>query len=131
MSVDVRDNETGRITSVDELAELHHLIEADQVVPLRGDGTEARVQELYGGYVVDGVPLNVLLGGEWLPDQRELLEPYWISGKVPTPAPQYLEGTPGAEPAQAETPPEKGWFATGPGLLVGVGLLAFWLGRRF
>lgn len=116
----VRDVESGRVQELADLGTVHELLEAGQVVPLREDGTPARVQELAGGFVVDGEPLSVAMGGEWEEGQRELLEPYWRNGQIPRPADQ---PAPTARTVDATAKPNIG-------ILVAAGVLGFFLGRH-
>jgi len=99
------DQETQRINEYSDLAELHQLIDAGQVVPVRDDDTPARLQQVGNAYIVDGMPLNVLVGAEWGPGQREIMEQYWAAGDVPRPAdaPEIPEATqaPAVHPAPA------------------------------
>lgn len=127
-SVLVRDVGAGTVREIETLGELHGQLEAEQVVPLREDGTPARVQELRGGFLIDGVPLNVALGEDWDPEQRAMLEPYYAAGQVPRPeglAP--LERPAPADPAPTALEPTTPAAKFGP--LIAAGILGFFVGR--
>lgn len=130
MQLQAIDNETKRVQTFDNFAELHTLIAAGQVVPLREDGTRARVQELMGGYLIDGLPLNVLMTGEWEPGQRGLMEAYYDSGQIKRPA-----AAPPPEAEETDTPTESAGSAIDQGraltMIAAAGVLGFLLGRRF
>jgi len=64
---------------------LDHAIRDYGYIPLRADGTPMKVQSLEGGLLLDGAPLNVLLGSGWYQGQMELLQPLWANGTVPRP----------------------------------------------
>ncbi len=54
-------------------------------IPLAPDGSPLLVQQFEGGYLLQGAPINVWMGKGWYSGQRELLEPYWQAGTIPTP----------------------------------------------
>jgi hypothetical protein len=58
---------------------------AQGYIPIRADGTAMKVQQFEGGYLFDGAPINVWLGMGWYTGQKELLQPFWASGQIPTP----------------------------------------------
>lgn len=72
--------------------------------PLRPNGTPAYVQNFLGGYLIDGNPLNVILGEPWLPEQWAAIVPAIQSGVVPSPSIQ-------------PTPDEIAVLTTGPGVM--------------
>jgi len=102
------DIETQRINEYTELNELHGLIDAGQVIPVRDDDSHARVQQVGTAYVVDGLPLNVALGGDWIDGQLDVMRHYWDTGQVPEPdTVPGLDDDPGAReaaPAQPAAP---------------------------
>ncbi len=53
---------------------------------IRPNGQPAYTQTFLGGYLVDGNPLNVLLGGPWLPEQWAKIVPAIQAGQVPSPS---------------------------------------------
>jgi hypothetical protein len=48
-------------------------------------GNPSKIQSIMGGYLIDGMPIPVALGGPWLAGQREILLPLIKAGKVPQP----------------------------------------------
>lgn len=54
-------------------------------VPIRANGSAYNVQIFEGGYLLDGAPINVVMGGYWFTGQQQALLPYWQNGTVPTP----------------------------------------------
>lgn len=65
--------------------QLAHAIQDYGYIPLRPTGEPSTVQMFQGGYLLDGAPINVWMGEGWYEGQRELLQPYWTSGAIPTP----------------------------------------------
>lgn len=54
--------------------------------PFRPDGTPFSVREFLGGYLLDGLPINVWVLGTWIEGQKEALQPEWTAGRIPRPA---------------------------------------------
>jgi hypothetical protein len=71
--------------------QLHDAIKERGYIPVRADLQPYIVQEFEGGYLLDGAPLNVYIDGQWFTGQRELLEPYWKAGTIPTPPQSVLD----------------------------------------
>lgn len=50
--------------------------------------------DVYGGYLLNGLPINIIMGGDWLPGQRQALTNYyaagWQPGDPPLPNPPAL-----------------------------------------
>jgi len=121
-----------------DVGALHAAIATYSYIPLRADGTPFEVQFLqeYGGYVLDGAPMNVWMDGVWLEGQREAMEPYWSSGQVKRPPEAILNAGVQAMPADIAARTKAYQAAqTGGGLFgldistwvtVGVGLAAIW-----
>lgn len=107
-----------RVETFHDVAGLHDAIATGTAEPRRDDGEPMRVQELEGSYLLDGVPLNVLIDGEWLEGQREYLEPFWRDGSLPKPDPELI-----GEPVPDEAGPAKYAPLIYGGLAVG----ALWL----
>lgn len=125
-------------TNVDALA---HAIQDYGFIPLRTDGSVANTQFLkeYGGYLIDGAPINVWIDGVWLEGQKEAMAPYWNNGSVPRPPDAILnapiEGMPPELAAQtaAYQAKQSGIFGmdTGTLLVLGTGIMAiWWIGSR-
>lgn len=66
--------------------QLNDAIKQRGYIPIRADNTAYTVQEFEGGYLLDGVPLNVYIESRWFEGQMEALAPYWEAGTIPTPS---------------------------------------------
>lgn len=60
-------------------------------IALSPQDEELPAQFFEGGWLVQGAPLNVWFGVGWFDGQRELLEPFWTSGEIPTPPAELLD----------------------------------------
>jgi hypothetical protein len=119
-----------------DVGALHNAIATYGYIPLRADGSPAEVQFLqeYGGYVMDGAPLNVWMNGVWLEGQKEAMEPFWTSGQVRRPTTNIMNA--GVAPMPPEVAAQtKAYQAAQGGLFgmdigtlvaVGAGLAAIW-----
>jgi hypothetical protein len=84
--VNARDPQSGVVYPFTDPAQLNDAIVNHQFVPVRSDGTAYRVQIFEGGYLFDGMPLNVIMDGFWYAGQQEALASYWTAGTIPTPS---------------------------------------------
>lgn len=80
--------------TVDNLVDLSQAIDSGFSV-MRDDGRPAIVQSFMGGYLVDGNPLNVLLGEGWSEGQWDAVQAAVAAGTVPAPTLPPSTATPG------------------------------------
>lgn len=100
--VNAADPATKVVFPFTDVGQLNDAIKLHGYIPIRSNGTPYQVQVFEGGYLLDGLPLNVLIDGVWYDGQQQALQPYWQSGTIPTPPPQMLGiGTITAPPAVA------------------------------
>lgn len=69
---------------------LNDAIKVYGYIPMRDNGTPFVTQPFAGGYVIDGSPLNVYIEERWFDGQKELLQPEWVSGRIPQPSADIL-----------------------------------------
>lgn len=80
----------GKLRTVSTQADLQAVLDAGGTVR-RDDGSGATIQNIkapgwtQNAWLVDGNPLNVVLGQGWLPGQRELVAELVGAGQVPAP----------------------------------------------
>lgn len=120
-----------------DAGQMHNAIKNRGYIPIRPDGTPFIVQEFEGGYLLDGAPMNVYTDEQWFEGQRELLEPYWTSGTIPTPSREVLDRGSVVMPEEVTENYEtfkKSQTVLGLGIptpvLLGAALLGFFLLRR-
>lgn len=105
-AINAKDPSTGVVYPFVDMGQLNAAIVNHQFIPVRSDGTPYRVQMFEGGYLFDGMPLNVLMFGYWYAGQQEALQPYWSSGAIPLPAANVLalpvQGMPAQLAAQTQ-----------------------------
>ncbi len=83
-SLALEDPETGQTTQTRDYATIDRLLDAG-FIPMRPDGSPYERYPFMGGVLLDGSPLNVILGQGWISTQKELLVPLIESGQIPTP----------------------------------------------
>lgn len=88
----------------DDIAGLTQAIQVYKYIPIRVDGTPMVVNYLQaeGGYILDGVPMNVLFDGVWLEGQKEVGAKYWGQPGVPYPSQEMLNLPVVPMPAQVQ-----------------------------
>lgn len=122
--------------TVSKSSDAHNAIKDYGGIPLRPDGSPYVVTPFAGGYLLDGAPMNVLIEGVWYDGQKELLQPEWASGRIPTPSAAVLAV--GAQPMPPEVAANyQTWLnaqgtilGMSPLTLLGVGFLAYKLIKR-
>lgn len=124
-----------------DVGALHNAIQTYHYIPVKPDGSPFEVQWLaeYGGYVLDGAPINVWMDGYWLDGQKEAMQPYWTAGTIRQPPANIMNAPVQPMPADlaARTAAYKagnsGFFGMDTGTLaaLGAGILAvIWIARR-
>lgn len=98
--INAKDPQSGVVYPFVDMGQLNDAIVNHQFIPVRSDGTPYRVQMFEGGYLFDGMPLNVIMYGVWYAGQQEALAPYWANGTIPQPAPVVVALPVQAMPAQ-------------------------------
>lgn len=76
--------EIGGAVETDDYEKIDRLLNSGYI-PIRGDGEPYTVFPFMGGILLDGTPLNVILGQGWIETQKEVLIPLIEAGDIPEP----------------------------------------------
>lgn len=101
--VNAKDPASGVVYPFTDGNQLATAIQNQGFIPIRSDGSSYKVQVFEGGYLLDGAPINAVMGGYWFTGQQQALLPYWQAGTVPTPSAAILNLPTQAMPAQLAT----------------------------
>lgn len=75
----------GQIYTFSNTGALHDAIKSYGYAPLHSDNSKFVVQPIFGGYVLDGAPINWWIEGVWYEGQKEALAPLWANGSIMQP----------------------------------------------
>jgi len=78
------------IYTFSEPGKLNDAIKNYGFIPTMASGQPFVTQSFEDGYLLNGAPINVHMYQVWYEGQRELLQPYWESGAIPSPVAELL-----------------------------------------